>query len=363
MPSPKATDRAASLRSARAAVPVETPAPETPRPSGSRAARDAAAAVAAAAVAAAPAPHPAPVPEPEVEANDAAESDDDAFGPEDVLTPPGSTPPPIPVSSATALVDAPVRASSAQRGIALPQHEDLSTRITQDDIVVPLLKLSQAMSETNRNFSRSAGEQGAAQGNWFVSLTNRNLGQHVYFVPVKMYRRRSYFVSGEGLLCKSNDMLQGEGDPGILCDGTREERERLPERERGCELRLWNGKTRPKCGITYNFPGYVILDIEHPEGKNLIQVLLQMRQTHSPRAKQLITMVQTEAEGIWRNAIFELGVEEQTNDLGTWYVPTVAFFDTTDLPEFARLRRQADRVARQLGVVDPPSYATDGTDE
>lgn len=367
MPTPNAVPRANLRRATRqvttelpveeAVLPTPTPAPPS-RSSGARAARDTAV---TAATTASP-PRPAPIPEPEVEAVDADDADDDAFGPEDVLEASGSTETPTPVSRATSIESVPVRASSERVQIALPQ-ENLSTQVSPSDLVMPKLMLAQGTSDVNKAFRRSNGEQGVQEGNWYVTVTNRNLGETVHFVPVHMYRERSYYVTGEGVQCRSRDLVHGEGNPGILCEGTREERELLGERERGCELRLWNGKTAPECGITMFFPGFVILDLDKPEGKNLVYAELQMRGTHISRARQLITLVQTEAGGIWRNAIIELGIDEQENPKGTWYIPTVSFLDTTEGDEFKRFRRSAERYARQLGVIDPPSYAEMGTEE
>lgn len=362
MPTPNAVPRANLRRSAQQAAtepPVEASTPTAPpRPSGARAAR----AAAAAAATTTSDPRPAPVTEPEVEANETDAADDDTFGPEDVLEASGSTETPTPVSRATSIDSVPVRASSARTEIALPQ-ENLSTQVTNADLVMPKLMLAQGTSDVNKTYRRTNGEQGVQEGNWYVTLTGRNLGDTVHFVPVHMYRQRSYYVTGEGVQCRSRDMVQGEGDPGILCEGTREERELYEERERGCELRLWNGKTAPPCGVTFFFPGYVILDLDKPEGRNLIYAELQMRGTHITRAKQLITLVQTEADQIWRNAIIELGIEEQTNPKGTWYTPTVSFFDRTEGDEFKRFRRQAERAARQWGAIDPVQYTESGTDE
>lgn len=364
MPTPNAVPRA-NLRRATQPTPTEpsvdasTPTPTAPpRPSGARAARGTATRTATVATA----PRPAPQPEPELAADDTDDADDDAFGPEGVLEASAATETPTPVSRATSIESVPVRATSERTAIALPQ-ENLSTQVTNADLVMPKLMLSQGTSDVNKAFRRTNGEQGVQEGNWYVTLTGRNLGDTVHFVPVHMYRQRSYYVTGEGVQCRSRDMLQGEGNPGILCEGTREERELYDERERGCELRLWNGKTAPQCGVTFFFPGYVILDLDKPEGKNLVYAELQMRGTHISRARQLITLVQSEADQIWRNAIIELGIEEQSNPKGTWYTPTVSFFDTTEGDEFKRFRRQADRAARQWGAIDPVQYVESGTDE
>jgi len=269
-----------------------------------------------------------------------------AFGPDALLKPSGSTETPTPVSQATS----PVFVAPGARGgaVALPM-EDLTRKIDAGDLVMPKLRLSQAMSKTNNLFAATKGTQGVGMGNWYVSSNGQNLGETVYFVPVDMRKSRAMFVQGQGLMCRSFDLVQGEGDPGILCEGTQEERLTVPEKHRGCPLRLWNDKQPPKCGETYNYPGYVITDIDNPDGKNLVQAILQMRGTAATAGKTINTIVMNEGGGVWQNTIIELGVESRSNIKGTFFVPTVDFFDTTDAPEFARLKRRADAMARQMG--------------
>lgn len=235
-------------------------------------------------------------------------------------------------------------------------EEDLTRKIDQSDLIMPKLRISQAMSATNRRFSETKGKDGVAMGSWYHSTSGQDLGDVVYFIPVDMRKSRAMFVQGQGLVCRSFDLLHGEGDPGIECEGTIEERHTVPENERGCAFRLWKreegGKnTPPPCGVTYNFPGLIVVDIEDPEKTEILTAMLQLRSTGARAAKAIITHVMNLGDGTWSNVVIELGVDGRTNTKGTFYTPTADFYDTSDtLP--SRITRRAAAFARQMGSVD-----------
>jgi hypothetical protein len=76
--------------------------------------------------------------------------------------------------------------------------------------------------------------------------------------------------------------------------------------------------------------------------------MLRLRSTATQAAKNLITQVM-EAGGVWNTVILELGVEIKTNPRGTFYIPTVDFYDSTDAEGFERIARRAASMARQMG--------------
>lgn len=260
-------------------------------------------------------------------------------------------------AAAQALTRTPVAAGGA---IALPM-EDLTRKIEANDLVIPKLRISQAMSKVNTLAAASGGTDGVGMGNWYQSVQQKNLGKTIYFIPVDMRKSRAMFVTGEGLMCRSFDLLQGEGDPGGLCEGTPEERLTVPAEHRGCPLRLWNDKTPPRCGMTYNYPGLVVEDIEG-ENPKVQPVLLQLRSTATGTARQINTIVANDGGGVWSDVILELGVESKSNTRGTFFVPTAEYYDTTDTPEFARIRRRAQRMAEQMGATTLRASIEDDSD-
>lgn len=285
----------------------------------------------------------------------------EAFGNGGPSTASGSTETPTPVSQAQAAASVLVRPSTVRTAIALPM-EDLTRKIDAGDLVMPKLRQSQAMSKVNTLHAASKGTQGVQMGNWYITSTGQNLGDAVYFVPVDMRKSRAMFVQGSGLMCRSFDLIQGEGDPGILCDGTFEEQHSLPEAQRGCAFRLWNDKVPPKCGVTYNYPGFAILDIDNPRGKNLVQCILQLRSSSTQAAKQINTIVMNDGMGVWQNVIIELGTDMRTNLKGQFFVPTVDYFESTEAVGFEHLKRRADAMATQMGSANLRASIEDDAD-
>lgn len=308
-----------------------------------------------------------PAPEPEIiDAESTPVVDpaavEDAFGPESVAPAPDSAAKPDPFTLPQVATAVAVRPASAHGGALTVPGEDLTRKIDAGDLLMPKLRISQAMSKTNTEYATTKGKSGVGMGSWYVSTTGKDLGDTVYFVPVDMRKSRAMFITGEGLVCRSFDMLQGEGTPGVACEGTYEERLTVPEKHRGCPLRLWNDRTPPKCGETYNFPGYLIEDIDAGDKSKLVQVILQLRSTGASCGKAINTMVMNEGGGVWQNTIVELGLEAKSNARGTFFVPTADFYDTTDQPEFARIRRRADAMARQMGAVSVQQLTEDDTE-
>jgi hypothetical protein len=279
---------------------------------------------------------------------------DEAFGPDDIA-PQSAANPPSGSQTQGSTVSAPTNAPVKTMGVsedrlALPQV-DLTRQIDAGDLIIPKLRLTQAMSKTNLLYQTSKGSQGVQQGNWCHSQSNENLGETVFFIPVDMRKSRALFVQGQGLMCRSFDLLNGEGDPGGSCQGSMEEMLTVPAENRGCPLRLWNDKQPPKCGMTYNFVGLIIREseIEDPSKAKPLRGVLQLRSASTGVAKQINTYMVNEGQGVWHNIVLELGVEVKTNPRGTFYVPTVDFYDTTDAEGFGRMARQAASMARSMG--------------
>lgn len=239
-------------------------------------------------------------------------------------------------------------ATAAAGGTLARSRRDLSREIDRADVIMPRLKISQAMSAVNTAYATSKGASGVGQGNWYISTTQKNLGDTIYIVPVDMQKSRSMFVTGKGLMCRSFDLLQGEGDPGILCEGTDEEQDTLPSNARGCPLRLWerNPETGtnvpPKCGINYNYP-VLILDPDDMENGPTTPAILTFRSTASGAAKLLNSIV-TEGvltDPVWHEVILKLSLQAKNNSKGTFFVPVVEYHNDTTPGSPVALRAEA----------------------
>lgn len=123
------------------------------------------------------------------------------------------------------------------------------------DFVPPRIKVVQQMSN-------EATEKLAEPGDFYNTLFGINYGSSIKFAPIMPFMQRVFITreaqgrkaeadaklmaaglpplpDGDGLMCRSLDMVQGIGDPGILCAR--------------CPLSQWEGRTgAPPCSETYN---------------------------------------------------------------------------------------------------------------
>lgn len=240
-------------------------------------------------------------------------------------------------------------------GMALPSG-DLTRQLDSNDMIIPRLKISQAMSKANMLHAQSRGKEGVQMGNWYITTQNQDLGETVYFIPCDMRKSRSYFKAGQGLMCRSFDLLRGEGNPGILCEGTAEEIHTVSSDERGCVYRLWKDeggkRIAPPCQLTYNYPGFMVNDAEAPGETELTQVMLQFRGTATGGAKSINTAFTTYGGGEWHRLIMELRIESRSNTKGIFFVPVVELYETADTPAWERVYKRAGMFARSVGVQD-----------
>lgn len=196
---------------------------------------------------------------------------------------------------------------------------DMSRTLTSRDLVMPKLLIGQGLSK--------AVQSGQVKlGHFYHSTNLEDLGTTIHVIPVDWWKSRSRFVNGVGVLCRSFDMVQGEGDPGILCEGTATEFYTLPERERGCTYRLWperdkaTGRTPggPPCGENYHMPMVIITDPDDLENSPLLRGMYTFRKTGNAVAKGIITSM-TEGDLDWGAAVFKFSVVSKTNASGQTY--------------------------------------------
>lgn len=239
--------------------------------------------------------------------------------------------------------------------LSLPMR-DMSRELGPRDFIIPKLKLAQGLSGVSKLYASSRGKEGIPAGVWYHTTANRDLGETVYFIPCDLRKSRSLFEQGIGVVCRSFDMLHGEGDPGILCEGTAEEMAMTAEQDRGCPLRLWNrtsaGNRPPSCQENYNYTGLIIVDPEKPATTEVLQAMLQLRSTAVGAAKQINTAVMMFGGGVWADTVIELRTESRTNTRGEFFVPVADFYDLTQATGWERIARRATAFAQQLGAAD-----------
>lgn len=127
--------------------------------------------------------------------------------------------------------------------------------VQQGDMTVPQMRLCQSLTP-QRDRSEPKYIEGLLEGEHFNTVTGENYGNLVHIVPLMFFKNRVYFrdkKEGGGILCRSDDMKTGIGEPGGSCAT--------------CPLNQFGsakgGKGKGKaCTEFYNFPSLVIRDGE-----------------------------------------------------------------------------------------------------
>jgi hypothetical protein len=219
------------------------------------------------------------------------------------------------------------------------------TALRADQFIPPRIKIVQAMSA-----ERATGL--AQAGDFFNTLTSENYGPSLKFLPLQPFMNRVLLVrderrakieaaltvgkdkfllsEGDGLKCRSNDMVQGNGEPGIACEE--------------CPLSRWGaGNTAPLCTEVYNVAAL------HELGGLII---LQFQKSSAKTGKKMFSMIRFAPPGraVWSQFYRADTHEESIKGKGTFAVPIV-----TILPEVppTELLRQAQHWAQQLAGIGP----------
>lgn len=190
------------------------------------------------------------------------------------------------------------------------------TQLDAGDLVLPRIKIVQSMS------AEATDDPARAQvGEFFDTLRNRALGTTLRFVPLLPFKQRVFLVrdekraaidaelvaaglealsSGDGLKCRSYDMIHGQGDPGIECEA--------------CPLSKWgDGNTPPRCSETYNVAAMDEL------GE---MIVLSFAKSSAKAGKRLFSMLRMQPGQPW-SSILEATTRKEKNDLGVFFVPDV----------------------------------------
>jgi hypothetical protein len=190
------------------------------------------------------------------------------------------------------------------------------TQLDAGDLVLPRIKIVQAMSaEATDEPVR------AAPGSFFDTLRGRDLGTSLRFIPLLPFKQRVFLVrdekrpaidtalaaggldplsEGDGLKCRSYDMIHGQGDPGIECAK--------------CPLSQWSEDNRPPlCSETYNVAAMDEL------GE---MIILSFSKSSAKTGKRVFSMLRMQPGQPW-TSILEATTRKEKNDLGVFFVPDV----------------------------------------
>jgi hypothetical protein len=211
-----------------------------------------------------------------------------------------------------------------------------ATRLDAGDFIPPRVKIVQAMSA-----EANAEKDAAKVGDLVNTLTGENYGDALDFIPLQTFKQRILLVrderrpaieqalgtpisDGNGLKCRSFDMVKGTGEPGILCES--------------CPLAQWDGGTPPLCTETYNVAAMTNLgDL----------IILSFAKSSAKTGKRLFSMLRMSHEKPWTR-IYAMHTRKEKNDRGQFAVPDVKVTGVKTPPELIRV---ASEWARQLAGV------------
>jgi hypothetical protein len=142
------------------------------------------------------------------------------------------------------------------RELASTEYVNRAHTLDQSDLAMPRIMMAQAMS-------KAVQSDEVEKGNWYLYPDNMQLGEKIDVVLLNMFKSLLYFEPGQGLLCRSFDLVQGVGTPGIECDK--------------CPLQKWlpkeEGGGPPKCRLAYNYTAMVVGSDINDESSPLMGVL------------------------------------------------------------------------------------------
>lgn len=205
------------------------------------------------------------------------------------------------------------------------------TQLRPQDMIMPRVKVAQQMS-------LEVADKKAEAGDFFNTLTGESYGPTLRVQPILPFMQRVLLVrderrkaiedalgaelsEGDGLKCRSFDMIQGQGEPGIECEE--------------CPLARWDGNTPPLCTETYN----VAASNEIGE-----LIIVSFAKSSAKTGRRFFSALRLRPGAPW-SSFFELATSQQRNDKGVFYVPD--FTISKERPDTGQLA-QALHWAEQL---------------
>lgn len=195
------------------------------------------------------------------------------------------------------------------------------TKLDAGDFVPPRVKICQQMSQ-------EVADKKAEAGDFFNTLTGENYGTSLKFVPIQPFKQRIFLVreekraiieaatgisvEGQGLACRSYDMVTGTGDPGGECSQ--------------CPLAVWNERQPPFCTETYNVAALTEL------GE---LVFLGFQKSSAKIGKNLFSMLRLSMQAPW-SRVYSVTSRQTKNALGNFYVPDVTREGDIPAPELMK---------------------------
>jgi len=213
--------------------------------------------------------------------------------------------------------------------------------VEQGDLTLPRLALCQALTP-QRDETEPKHIEGLEEGEYFNTLTGENYGNLVQIVPLLFFKNRIYFRSkdeGGGILCRSDDMKHGVGDPGGECA-------KCPLNRFGTAK---NGKGKGKaCTEFYNFPSLIVAEDGrvHPEG----MVVASFKSSGVPAAKDWLAKMRLRQIDMF-GGVYSLSSKKKKFPEGTAFVTNVDPAGNVSLETYQGAKQAHEAMAslRRLG--------------
>lgn len=188
--------------------------------------------------------------------------------------------------------------------------DDLATTLSREDIQMPQIRVAQGLSKVLKGGQVRLGE-------YYLHPEGVPLGQELDVILLNMFKTNMYFEVGQGLMCRSFDLRQGVGTPGIACAGCP-----MAEVPKNAEGQIIGAS---KCNTYYNYTALVIRSSQEFDEPPM--AVLSFGRTAAPAGKLInsIKVTRTGLSGPWYPIWFRLRMKETENRKGTFYVPVPAF--------------------------------------
>lgn len=233
-----------------------------------------------------------------------------------------------------------------------------SQELDAGDFIPPRVKILQPMS------AETTGD--AKPGDLYNTLTAENYGPSLKVVPITPLKQRVFLFrderrqaidtvlnsvgldplsEGDGLKCRSLDMVRGVGEPGDqLWRGDSASGQGAEQGCRTCPLSQWRGNRPPYCTETYNVAG--ISDSGD-------FVILSMAKSGAKEGKKWFSMIRMKEGAPWTR-MYELTTREQKNELGRFWTPLVRQLqDATPTDLMAQAARWFEQLRGRVIDVTP----------
>lgn len=170
--------------------------------------------------------------------------------------------------------------------------------LEREDITLPRIKLTQALSDEVSNGNASPGE-------WLNTLSGQSYGTQFEFVPISVWRSRTYFSENrdDAPICRSANSFVSINEYQCLTECPHD--------------RAWDwqeDRTPPRCTLSYN---YLVIPLVDP-----FPAIVSLMKSSFKAGKALNTLLMAARSPAW-HWTYEFYSVKQSNNKGTFHIAAV----------------------------------------